>query len=50
MYRFGEVGAAEVALGENHPLGMQAGQILVPEFLAGEFTVRPIRHGWHYRR
>ena len=45
MYRLGEGGSAEVTLGEDDPLGAQAGQVLVPEFVVGEFTIRPLRHG-----
>ena len=44
MHRLGEVDTTEVAFGEHHPLGVQAGEVLVPEVMAGELTVYPVLH------
>jgi len=44
MFRLGEVSSTEIALGEDHPLGAQTGEILVAEIVTGELAVCPVLH------
>ena len=44
MLRLGQVGPAEIAFGEDHPLGAQTGEVLVAEIVTGELAIRPVLH------
>jgi hypothetical protein len=39
VYRFGEVDAAEIALGEHHPLGAETGEVFIAEVMSGELAI-----------